>query len=58
VPVVWVAVVAAWVEVSEAAWAVARASVHPEAWAPPATTNNKRIMKLVDDTNFDKGRKA
>ena len=55
---VWVAVVAAWVEVSEAAWAEARALVHQEAWAPPATTNNKRIMKLVDDTNFDKGRKA
>ena len=45
-PVLWVAVVVAWVEVSEAAW------------APQATTNNKRIMKLVDDTNFDKGRKA
>ena len=39
---------------SRVAWDVAQASVHPEAWAQPATTNNKRIMKLVVDTNFDK----
>ena len=42
---------------SEAAWDVAQASDHPEAWAQQATTNNKRIMKLVVDTNFDKGSK-
>lgn len=40
----------------EAAWDVAQVLEPPVDWAPhPMTTNNKRIMNLVVDTNFEKG---